>query len=204
MSSDWLDQPESTTDSPVAVRPNVPETIEARDAKLVASYAALTPKQQTLLQALQDHYFNFAKANASLKAISADVDKKTYWRWKTQNQDFAYALLALKAQAVEALDNHRTILRVAEVAEDALTPRDVYFKGIPTGEQRPDYTAALKATELQMRHKKLLNEGEKETGGFGGRNINLTVQVVLPSGELRDIKRAEGVVIDVPEIEVLP
>lgn len=200
MNSDWLDQPAEATDSPVAVRPNVPMIEAEQDAKLVASYAALSLQQQMLLQALQDNYFNFAKANA---ALPTKIDRKTYWRWRNNDNEFAYAVMILKARAVEAIDSHRPLLRIAEIAEDALEPKDVYFKGEPTGEQRPDYTAALRATELQMRHKKQLGNADEEKGGFGGRNITLAVQVIMPGGELKDVTR-KGVTIDVPVVEITP
>lgn len=196
---DWLN-PTAPADSPLAVIPVVPETAAARDAKLVAVFSALTPKQRTLLQALQLNYFNFNKTNKLLAATSDHVDRKTYYMWRRNDNAFAYALMILKAQAVEALDTNRTLLRVAEIAEDALDPKPVYFKGEPTGEMRTDYTAALKATELQMRNKKLLGE-DKEAGGFGGRQITLAVQIVMPTGEVKEATR-KGVIIDVPVIEL--
>lgn len=205
LSSDasWLDIEESADDSPSQVVVAVPETIAARDARLVSVWPALSAKQRTVLQALQHNYFNVRKTLQSLAATSDAVDKKTYWRWKTNNQNFAYALLVLKTQARESLDPERMLLRTAEIAEDALEPKDVYFKGAPTGEKRADYTAALKATEMQMKHKKLLGNDEEEKKGFGGRNITLAVQVVLAGGEVKDITR-KGITIDAPVIEVLP
>lgn len=156
-----------------------------------------------MLQALQLNYFNVRKTLQSLELTGDSVDAGSYYRWIRTNDDFAYVLLALKQQARDALDPERMLLRVAEIAEGALEEKDVFFKGARTGEKRVDYTAALKATELQMRHKKLLNEADESKSGFGGRNITLAVQVVLANGEVRDLVR-KGVMIDAPVIEVLP
>lgn len=191
--TDWLDQPEQTA---VAV---VSPTAE-RDAKFVASYDALSPKQRTILQSLQLYNFNRAKVLKILAATSDSVDKATYYRWVREDEDFKFVLSVMKAQALEAIDPARTLLRLDEIAEDALRPKDVYFQGAPTGEKRKDYTASLKATELQMKNQKLLST-EDEKPGFGGRHIQLAIQVVMPGGELKDVKRT-GVTIDMPVIEL--
>lgn len=198
--TDWLDRPEvpPVTDSPVAI---VADPLAERDARLVSLLPCLTPKQQAILQSLRHYKFNIAKTLRILETSGDSVDAGSYYRWLRTDPNFKFAVETLKAQALEAIDPSRTLLRLDEIAEEALRPKAVYFKGAPTGEKRKDYAASLKATELQMKQQKLLGE-EKETGGFGGRTINLTVQVVMPNGELRDAKRAGGVVIDMPAIEV--
>lgn len=205
MSTDWLDVPEtaSVTDSPVAIIPAIPDTLAAQNAKIVSVWAALTPQQRTIIQSLQLHNFNVVEALRAISMTPFKLDKTTYYRWLRRDDDFASAVHLLKMQAVAEIDSHRPLLRLNEIAEDALELKDVFFKGEPTGEKRRDYAAALKATELQMKNKKLLGDTE-DKGGFGGRNITLSVQVVMPGGELKDARRAEGVVIDAPVIEVLP
>lgn len=191
--ADWLDQPESTA---VAVAAPVAK----RDAKIVTLFRSLSDRQKTVLRTLQLYNFNVSKTLKILATVGDGVEKTSYHRWVRQDKNFAFVLKAMKAKALEAIDPARTLLRLDEIAEDALRPKDVFFKGAPTGEKRKDYTASLKATELQMKNQKLL-ASEDEKPGFGGRQISLSVQVVMPGGELKDVKRT-GVVIDMPVIEL--
>jgi len=192
---DWLNPPAAEAKALVPVDP-----MAERDAKLVTVFAALSPKQQTVLQTLQLNYFNLSKTLRILKASGDAVDPATYYRWGRQDPDFKFALQTMKAQARDDIDPERVLLRVQEIAEDALRPKEVYFKGAPTGEKRKDYAASLKASELQMKQKKLL--GEEKDSVFGGRTINFNVQIVQSDGTLKAAERRTGLVIDMPVVEL--
>lgn len=178
----------------------VPETPALRNAKFIEVWGTLTQKQQNMLRGLQERSFNVARTLRELHATGAGCAPHTYYRWVNQDESFQFALKVLKIAAREyVLDKDRIHLRLDEIAEGALEPVETMFKGLPTGVYEKNYAASLKATELQMKAGRML--GDDKQDAFGGRAITLAVQVVLPSGEVREASR-HGVVIDVPVIEV--
>lgn len=176
----------------------MPETSALRNAKFIEVWGTLTSKQHAVLRALQERSFNVARTLRDLGPLGCVPH--TYYRWTNNDESFAFALKVLKIAARErVMDQDRIHLRLDEIAEGALEPKETMFKGGPTGIYEKNYAASLKATELQMKAGKML--GEEKQDAFGGRAITLAVQVVLPSGEVREATR-QGVVIDVPVIEV--
>jgi len=178
----------------------LPDELGARNAVFKAHWETLTPRQQLFLQALNGSNFNVSRTLRKWRASGDNLHYKTVYNWQTEKPAFAFCRQVLMSIAREIVaDPARMLLRLDEIAEGALVPKPILFKGLATGYKEQNFTAALKATELQMRHGRLLGD-EKETG-FGGRNINLSVQVVMPGGELKDVV-AKGVTIDAPVIEI--
>lgn len=196
--SDWLGEPEDVV-PPMALVVATPDTLAAQNVAFASAWGTLSDKQQMVIRALRLYNFNISKTLRELVTTGDSVHLRTFYSWKSQ-EAFAFALKAVKAAArAEILDADRIHLRLDEIAEGAIDGTPILFQGQPTGFYEKNYTAALKATELQMKATKML--GEEKESGFNGRNITLAVQVVMPSGETRTLA-PRGVVIDVPAQDV--
>lgn len=191
----WLDEEAPVRATPVIPRA-LPENAAERNEMVEAAWKGLRGKQQQYLQALRFHSFNQAATLRALELSGDSVNRGTIHRWTHEDADFKLVLNAMKAIArEEVVDPDQLLLQANHIAEQALAPKPILHKGEPTGFYEQNLDTALRATELTMKTQKMLG-ADQEDKVFGGRSIQLVVQVVQGDGTLKDVTPA-GVVVDV-------
>lgn len=188
---DWLDEPEaryvgvieaaenerrvsaeaavndarSTAVVPV-VKADVELPVDAvkQSALLMECWVRLSQQQQVFLKLLKQNGFNVRKTVRVMEGTADAVSRTTVnMRW-LQEDDFAFVLKVMTTTAVgDVVKKERLLLRADEIAEEALEPKPILHKGLPTGfyENQPD--TALRANEQLMKATGLLREGQQST-----------------------------------------
>lgn len=196
---DWLGAHEERSLVPRVVSPiAVPAEAGERNALLEKAWQGLRGKQQTYLDALRRHGFNKAATLRALEITGDAPHRLTVYKWTNEDQDFMFVLKVMKSIARdEVVDPDKLLLRADDIAEQALTPKPILYKGEPTGyyENQPD--VALRANEQLMKTQRMLG-GEQEEKTFGGRSLTLVVQVVQSDGTLKDVTPS-GVLVNVAQ-----
>lgn len=131
---------------------------------LMTAWGHLSQQQQVFLKLLKQNGFNVRKTVRVMEGTPDAVSRTTVnMRW-LQDDDFAFVLKVMTTTAVgDVVKKERLLLRADEIAEEALEPKPILHKGLPTGfyENQPD--TALRANEQLMKATGLLREGQQST-----------------------------------------
>lgn len=215
-SDDWLDEPESRyvgvleaaenerhvanqklveDAKSTAVVPVVKADIELPvDSKkqselLMDCWSRLSPQQQLYLKLLKQNGWNVRKTVRCMEGTPDAVSRTTVnFRWP-EDDDFAFVLKVMTHTAVgDVVKKERLLLRADEIAEEALEPKPILHKGLPTGfyENQPD--TALRANEQLMKATGLLRDAQQST--------RVTVRLVNLAGPEHDVIEGEAEVIE--------
>lgn len=208
MSEDWLDIEEKPTAGLPAVVA-VPDDFAARVALVEASWARLTLKQKTFLQAWRECRYN---ASAAARTLGLSSKTKPMTEWMTE-QDFATVVRVWRANAAaNALDRDRLLARQDDIVETLLTPKPILHQGVPVADTRlgakpgavleeVEAGAAARANETLMQAAGILKSG-KDTEvnvsvGIVGPALHISVMPLPPSKAAAE----QGVPVELPPID---
>lgn len=194
--TDWLGT-EVTAVPLMLAKPLLPSDLAERNAMLEKAWNGLKGTQQGYLLALRQNHYSLPKTLRSMKKSGNAPDRVTVARWTAGNADFAFVLRVMKSVARdEVIDPDRLLLRADQIAEDALEPKPILYKGKRTGFYENQLDTALRANEQLMKTQKMLNNDEP--AGRFAEGPALIIQVVQPDGGLVNVL-PKGVTIDLPE-----
>lgn len=210
---DWLDGPESKADrvpdegEPAGAElPGLPlgpqaltlatAAIEKR-AQFVLAWESLTEKQRVFLNTWRECRFNASRAMRVLAATIHHTSKTAVGLWAA-DPNFENVRDLLRAASVEEiLSKNYLALRQDDIVETLLTPKPILNAGFATGHFEVQAGAASKANEVLLRLGGHLKDRDIDINiGIVGPSLN--IQVVQPTGEVRDIT-PRGVPIALPE-----
>ena len=196
--ADWLD-----IDPPAPLLPapslpaviSIPSTFAERVALVEECWSRLTLAQRQFLTMARECRFNQRRALRELG--DAAPAKNTVSRWM-HNTDYLTVFRLWQAIAGEgALDKDRLLLRQDDIVETLLTPKPILYQGAPTGFEEVDGSAAARANETLMKAAGMLKDKDVEINvGIIGPSLN--IQVVMPSGDVRDVT-GSGVPVALPK-----
>jgi hypothetical protein len=156
---------------------------------LTECWARLEQRQQVYLKTLKQCGWNVRKTVRMLEGTPDAVSRTTVnMRWP-DNDDFAFVLKVMTATAVgDVVKRERLLLRADEIAEEALEPKPILHKGLPTGfyENQPD--TALRANEQLMKATGLLRDAQQST--------RVTVRLVNLAGPEHEAIEGEAEVVE--------
>jgi len=181
----------SQTDVVPAVKAEVelPVDTKKQSELLMDCWHRLQPRQQVYLKTLKQCGFNVRKTVRTLENTPDAVSRTTVnFRW-SQDDNFAFVLQVMTATAVgDVIKRERLLLRADEIAEEALEPKPILHKGLPTGfyENQPD--TALRANEQLMKATGLLRDAQQST--------RVTVRLVNLAGPEHDVIEGEAEVVE--------
>lgn len=215
-SDDWLDEPEAhyvgvieaaenerrisaeaavndarSTEVVPVVKADIELPVDAKKQSelLVKSWNVLTQQQQVYLKLLKQNGFNVRKTVRLMEDTPDKVSRTTVnFRWAVED-DFAFVLKVMTTTAVgDVVKKERLLLRADEIAEEALEPKPILHKGLPTGffENQPD--TALRANEQLMKATGLLRDAQQST--------RVTVRLVNLAGPEHDVIEGEAEVLE--------
>lgn len=174
MKADWLDLP--GTSKAVVPRKKRFTRTEKREA-LAQSLRQLTVQQRLWLKAWVKNGFSSQKARRELSVAGIEMPKHyTISRWQ-HNPNYLKARELYEAMVYDADGPSKAtiLLRVNKIAEYNVEEVKEMHQGEPTGRMvMRDASIALKASEMQMKEKKMLSD---EAGG-AREGPQLIVQVI--------------------------
>lgn len=215
-SDDWLDEPEAQYVGVIEAAENarrVAALAEVRDAQetavvpvvkadtelpvdakkqsqlLTECWNRLTQQQQVYLKLLKQNGFNVRKTVRKMEGTPDNVSRTTVnFRWAVED-DFAFVLKVMTTTAVgEVVKKERLLLRADEIAEEALEPKPILHKGLPTGYEENHPDTALRANEQLMKATGLLRDAQQST--------RVTVRLVNLAGPEHDVIEGEAEVVE--------
>lgn len=178
------------TDVVPAVMPDIELPVDPKKQSelLMDSWNRLEPRKQVYLKTLKECGFNVRKTIRMLENTPDAVSRTTVnFRW-SQDDNFAFVLKVITATAVgDVIKKERLLLRADEIADEALEPKPILHKGLPTGfyENQPD--TALRANEQLMKATGLLRDAQQST--------RVTVRLVNLAGPEHDVIEGEAEVV---------
>jgi hypothetical protein len=180
---------------PALTVPDIPTDPEQLVDMFEKQLHLLDQRQRIFLALLRQNHFNIRKTTRLLEGTPDAVSRLTVRNWEAIP---AYALalkIATSLSTTAIVKKERLLLRADEIAEEALEPKAILHKGLPTGfyENQPD--VALRANEQLMKTQKMLGNDDAPVGGIVGPA--LVIQVVQRDGAIIDVK-PRGVTIDLP------
>lgn len=173
------------------VKADVELPLEAKkqSAILMECWGRLTQQQQVYLKLLKQNGFNVRKTVRKMEGTPDAVSRTTVnFRWAVED-DFALVLKIITTTAVgDIVKKERLLLRAEEIAEEALEPKPILHKGLPTGfyENQPD--TALRANEQLMKATGVLRDAQQST--------RVTVRLVNLAGPEHDVIEGEAEVVE--------
>jgi len=172
MSDDWLDtaprQDLLPTSAPSAPPIELPTTYPERVALVEDCWSRLSLPQKTFLTALREHRFNARAANRAVNGVNSTNGSHTKWM---HEKDYSTIVKVWRAgYAEDALNRDRLLARQDDIVETALTPKPVFWQGVPIGEDI-DLSVAARANEVLMR----------SAGMFPKEGADVGVSVQLPT-----------------------
>lgn len=197
----WLDE-EPKTETELALVPRVlssveiPADVQKRNRLVQRAWDSLTPRQQYFLDAFRRNGFSERGTVRALAGTMHSVALTTVKNWKHNSKDYAFILKVISAiQRDDIIDRDRLLVRADEIAEQALEPKPILYKGRPTGFYENQLDTALRANEQLMKTQKMLG-GEQE--GSVQQGPALIIQVIQPqNGNIIDV--TPGVKVALPE-----
>lgn len=173
-----------------AVKPDIelPADPKRQSEQLVACWARLLPIQQLFLSLLKQNHLNVRKTVRAIEASGRRFSRSTERQWRTED-DYGFVLKTITAVSVgDVIKKERLLLRADEIAEEALEPKPILHKGLPTGfyENQPD--TALRANEQLMKATGLLRDAQQST--------RVTVRLVNLAGPEHEVIESTAEVID--------
>lgn len=206
MSVDWLGQPlpekgtraqhETALVPRVTSRLAIPADVAERNALVEKAWEGLTNKQQVYLDALRRHQFNVRATMKALRKTGDAPNRATVYRWAQEDQDYMLVLKVAKAiLREEIVDPDSLLLRANDIAEQALAPKPILYKGKKTGFFENHLDTALRANEQLMKTQKML--GNDDTQRQFAEGPAFIIQVVQADGALVNVA-PHGVTVDLP------
>ncbi len=122
----------------------------ARVKAFEKAWKKMSVEQKRYLAALKDNNFRQGKA---IEAIGkTKTMHSTIFRWRANNEHFAFLEKAMKADLVkDILERERLIIRQDNIVEDLLEPKPILYQGAPTGFYENQPAAAAKVNETLLR-----------------------------------------------------
>lgn len=142
----------------------LPVDAKKRSELLMECWGRLTDQKKMFLSMLRENHFNIRKTVRALETTNQSVSRTTVRRWVEEDEDYAFVLNVMTAVEVgDVVKKERLLLRADEIADEALAPKPILFRGVPTGyhENHPD--TALRANEQLMKATGLLRESAQST-----------------------------------------
>lgn len=180
MSEDWLSPSVRETFPALNLVPRgtsskeIPAEADARKKLVEEVWSTLTSPQQVFLNTWMHHGFNVRATCRALDGTPEGVSRTTVSRW-TQEENFAFMQkIILAAKREELVSADALQLRADYIADLALEPKPILFKGIPTGYYEQELGVALSANEQLMKAKGMFKTDEQST--------RVTVRIVNLAG----------------------
>lgn len=145
----------------VLQKPLIPEATAQQQKLLDGAWRRLTDKQKAFLYTLRDCNFSERAAVDALEGTTLRVKRTEVRRHWNDDPDFALAKKVMQNAVYDVvIDQQRTILRQAEIVEEAMRPEPVLYHGLPTGLYRLDTDKATRANESLAKMTGLMKNAE--------------------------------------------
>ena len=176
--TDWI---YDTSKTAVAKKPRRAARTH-RPKELILAERDLSLEQRYYLRMLTEST-TFAEAERRMAAAGyTERVRETYWRWR-QNPKFAVALGLTQDWVFQcsSISKSRLMLDAEQIKQEALTPKDILYKGEATGHKELELGTALRAVEFQGKGLGITDPDQRGVKvnidiDFSGRAAGLTIE----------------------------